>query len=196
MTPPNSSGDPGGQGPDQPGDGTAGTSPAPGGDPGTGATETFTQEQVNTLLRSERAKAAVRYSDYDQLKARLAELEAAGQTELEKAQTKAQEANDRASAAVAERNRLLVRSVLVSEAARAGAVDPEIVVALLEPDIKVDDAGNIEGDMKALVAKLLEDRPFLRNGQPTGHGSADGGTRGRQTTPSPVDRMNDLIRGG
>jgi hypothetical protein len=176
--------------------------PSPGStaDPGSASSpepqETFTQEQVATLLRSERAKAAARYQDYDQVKQRLADLEAAGQTELEKAQTKAKEAEGRASAAIIERNRLIVRSALVSEAARAGAVDPEIVVALLEPEIKVDAAGQLEGDMKALVTKLLEDRPFLRNGQP-GHGSADGGAHGRPPAgaATPVDRMNDLIRG-
>src|SRR5215472_5188840 len=124
MSSPDSSGQSGGDAGHPPPQG--GDAPAPS---GVEAGEPiFTQDQVNTLLRSERAKAAARYQDYDQIKSRLSEMEQAGQTELEKAQAKAREADLRAAAAVRDRDRLIVRSSVLSEAARAGAVDPEIVV--------------------------------------------------------------------
>ena len=182
-----------GEGPKPAGE-RSGGGPKPAGE-SSGAT--FTQDQVDQFVAEAKRKEAERFPEYDSMRKRLAELENASKTELERATTAAQEASSRADAAVTERNRLIVREALVTEAARAGCADPEIAVALLAEEVTVDSEGKVERErVKRLVAKLLEDRPFLRNGQPTGHGSADGGTRGRQTTPSPVDRMNDLIRGG
>jgi hypothetical protein len=169
--------------------GSTGGSSEPGSAP-TGAT--FTQEQVDRFVARERQK----FSDYDETKKRLAELESASQTELERAQQAKSEADARASTAMEQRNRLLVRSAVTAEAARAGALDPDIVVALLADSIAVDDKGEITGDVKALVSALLDEKPFLKNGAQT-IGSADGGSHGRASTTgasTPSGGMDELLR--
>jgi hypothetical protein len=170
--------------------------PDPGGAGGPGQPSTFTQEQVAHLLAEEKRRAAAKFSDYDAVKQRLAEIEQAGQTELEKAQAKLQEAVAARDRAVADRNGLYVRSAITTAAARAGAVDPEVVVALLADRVTVAD-GAIEGDVNALVVQLLEDRPFLRANPSASRGAADGGVHGR--TPAapvtPTSRMDQVLRG-
>jgi len=55
---------------------------------------TFTQDQVNALIAKEKGKFQQKYADYGDLKAaaaKLAEIESANATELEKAQKKAAE---------------------------------------------------------------------------------------------------------
>ena len=197
MTEPTASGDTGasstpGSGSTQSGDGSA-----PGSTQQTGGT--FTQEQVGRLVADERRKTEAKYGDYEATKARLAELEAASQTELERAQKTATEADARASAATEQRNRLLARSAVTAEAARAGALDPDVVVALLADSITVDDKGEIAADVKLLVATLLEEKPFLKNGGSTTIGSADGGAHGRAGAASgsastPSGGMDELLR--
>jgi hypothetical protein len=199
MTAPDSGGQPGGAAPpNPPGDPAGGGAPpAPGGDdPGA----VFTQDQVNTLLRSERAKAAARYPDYDQIKQRLADLEAVGQSELEKANAKAKASELKADAATQRADKLVVRAAVVSEAARQGAIDPEIVVALLGDSLRVGDDGAVEGDVPALVKTLLEERPFLKvaNGStPPRMGVIDAGAHSRPGAgKSDSQQMDELIRKG
>jgi hypothetical protein len=157
----------------------------------------FTQEQVARLLRSERSKATARYADYEQIKGRLEELEAAGQSELERLQAKIQEADERARMAEARANRYIVRSELISAAARHGAVDPEIVVAMLAEGLEVNADGEVEGDVGALIVKLLDERPYLRAQTNGKVGSADAGAHssGGGSAKSPNQRMDDALRG-
>ena len=184
-----------GSGADPPpaGDGT-GADPTPG---GAGAGATYTQEQVDRLLADQRRRNESKFTDYDATKAKLAELEAAGKTELERAQANATAAEERAKASEDQRNRLLVRSAITASAARAGALDPDVVVALLSDTLKVDASGEIEGDVDKLVDSLLESKPFLKNGSTANHGSADGGVHGRApANATPAGAMNDLLRKG
>lgn len=187
-------GQPGGAAPEPNPAGNAGDPPAPGGE-GMPPGAIFTQEQVNTLLRSERAKAAARFSDYDVVKARVAELESAGKTELERMQAKLEEANTRSEQATGRANRMLVQAAVTSAAVRAGAVDPDIVVALVADGLKVGKDGEVEGDVNKLVTEILDKRPFLKaNG--TRPGTADGGSHGRPVLPgTPSNRMDDILRG-
>jgi hypothetical protein len=170
----------------------SGGSPEPGGT-SSGADRTFTQEQVDRFVAAERRK----FGDYDSVKSRLAELEKASQTELERAQAQAKDADTRANEATAQRNRLLVQSAVTSAAARAGALDPDVVVALLADSITVDANGAIDGDVSAAVSKLLEDKPFLKNGSSTpGVGSADQGAHSprQPTSTTPNQAMDNALR--
>ena len=177
--------------------GGAGQSPsADAGGDGSPAPDSYTQEQVASLLRSERAKAAARFSDYDQIKTRLTELEQASQTELEKAQSQAKEASDRADQATATAHRLVKRDAIVSAAARAGAIDPEIVAVLLADSITIED-GNVTQDVNKLVTALLEERPFLKaNGTKPVTGTVDGGahTRSPSSAKTTSQQMDDVLR--
>jgi hypothetical protein len=177
------------------GEGT-GVSSKPGSE-GSGATRTFTQDQVDRFVAEARQREIARFGDYDSIKSKLTELEQQGQTELERAQAQAKDADTRASEATAQRNRLLVQSAVTSAAARAGALDPDIVVALLSDSITVDDKGAIDGDVAGLVAKLLDDKPFLRaNGATPGVGSADQGAHSPRQTPAstPSQAMDNALR--
>ena len=191
---PNPSGQPGGEPPPNPG-GQPGDPPTPGG--GNPGATLLTQEHVNTLLRQERERTEQRFGDYDAIKTKLTELEQASQTELERAQTKAQEASDRADQAIATRDKLVKRDAVVSAAVRAGAVDPDIVATLLVDSLTIEN-GEVAGDVNKIVEALLEQRPFLKaNGKPAGPGSVDGGVHSR--TPggakTPNQTMDDVLRG-
>jgi hypothetical protein len=167
-------------------------------EPGSGTTgATYSQEQVDRYVAEERRRAQSKYGDYDAIKSKLAEIEQAGQTELERAQQATKDAEAGRAAAVTQRNRLVVQSAVVSAAARAGALDPDVVVALLADRLSVTDEGELEDDVNAAVAKLLEDKPYLKgNGHSPHMGSADGGVHGRPhvAAGSPAGAMNDLMR--
>jgi hypothetical protein len=155
---------------------------------------------VDAFVAEAKRRETARFSDYDTIKSKLADLEAAGQTELERAQAQAKDADARAGDAVRQRDRLMVRSALTAAAARAGAVDPDVVVALLSDDLKVDGNGAIDGDVDKLVTSLLEQKPYLVNGggKPTGVGSADQGAHSSRpagaASETPHTRMDDLFR--
>ena len=189
-------------GPEASGETGAGSKPesesGAGSKPGSESTGVYTQEQVDRFVAEAKRREVARFGDYDAVKAKLAELEAKDKTDLERAQTAAQEAETRATTATEQRNRLLVRSAVTAAAARAGALDPDVVVALIAEGITVDSSGEIGGDVDKLVAELLESKPFLKNGSGTAsHGSADGGAHGRASTAGAhtgSGSMDDLLR--
>ena len=88
----------------------------------------------------------------------------------------------RADAAELKANRALARSL----AAEAGAVDPAVVVRLIDFD-ELSDASD-EAEVKAEIAALLKDKPFLKGAKVKTDGGAGGKAPGEQG-------MNELIRG-
>jgi hypothetical protein len=180
----------------EPGGARSGGSPEPGGT-SSGADRTFTQSDLNAALAEERRRTAERYGDYDQVKQRLVELENAGKSELERAAAAQADAEKRAATATAERNRLLVAQRLTSAAVKAGAADPDTVVALLGASLTVDDSGQLQGDPDTEVTKLLEAKPFLKAAPaPNGPGRVDAGAHGHGPPPATGNPMDDLLRGG
>lgn len=130
----------------------------PQGQPG----RTFTQEDVNGFVAEERRKIESRFANHDELaeKARkFDEAQAANQTELEKAQTKAAEHEKIATAAVERANKVARESAIVLEAVKAGATHPQDIAALLGSDaVTVDKDGNVTG-AQAAVEKFKTERP-------------------------------------
>jgi len=175
----------------QPGDEGSGSGSQPGGE---GSGKTFTQEQVQALVAGEVRKERAKFGDYDELKTRLAQLEDKDKTDLERAQAAAKDSDAKAAAALARADRLAVRSALTSAAARAGAVDPELVVALLADELSVDDRGDVVGDVDKAVMGLLEAKPYLKNGSTATRGSVDGGAHGRPPASKPTSQMDNLLR--
>ena len=193
MTPESEAGGQPGTGPKPAGEGS-GSGSKPGGE---GSGTTFTQEQVQSFVGEAVRRERAKFGDYDEIKSKLTELTSAGQSELEKANAKAQEAAASAQKAIERANAMLIRTALTAEAARAGAVDPDVVVALLADEFSVKD-DELQGDVAKAVAKLLEARPYLRSTAPMrGVGSADGGrhtgTR-QQAAETPAQRMDDVLR--
>lgn len=138
----------------------------------------FTQDEVNAILaKNKRTTPPDDYEDLKAAAAKLAELEAANQTELEKAQAAAAKAAEERDAALEEARTTAVRSAVIAAASKAGAVDPDDVFALLKKDsVTIGDDGQVTGAEEAVKA-LLDAKPHLVGKQaPTG--SADGGAQG------------------
>ena len=145
------------------------------------AERSFTQADVDRIVQERLARAkSAPPADYDDLKAkaaRLAEIEAENQTELEKAQTRAAELEKQASEATQRAREALLRSAVVAEAARKNVVDPDAAVALLDRStLELDDDGSPKNIAEAMDS-LLKAKPYLAGGARAG-GSADLGARG------------------
>jgi hypothetical protein len=158
---------------------------APASDPG----RTFTQSEVDRLIqeRLQRAKATPP-ADYEDLKAaaaKLAEYEAAQLSEQERLQKAAQEAEARATAATERAQQAILRSSVVSAAQRAGAVDPDAVMAFLDKSkVTIGDDDQVAGVDEAVKA-VLESKPYLVGKPPTPTpGGADSGVRDGMTSGS------------
>ncbi len=141
----------------------AGVTPPQGGTtPPAGSTDakTFTQAELDAIIATRLAREK---PDPEVLRkaAEFDKLEAANQTELERA-TKAREAAEqKAKDANARADRILIRAAIMAEAASQNAADTDTVVALLNgSDAVTIDGEDVKGAKEA-VAKLLKDKPFL-----------------------------------
>lgn len=144
----------------------------------------FSQEQVDAIIADRLKRESQKYSDYEDLKAKAAKVDAAeeaSKSELQKANEAKAAAENAAREASARGNTALKRASIMVEAATQGSVDPETVVALLinSGDVKVDEDGNAIGAADA-VKKLLESKPYLKSGATRASGGDFGG--GAQTT--------------
>lgn len=112
-------------------------------------------------------------------KRKVEELEGRDQSEIEKAQSKAAKAEQRAAAAEDKAKRLERGGWVRTAAKAAGAIDDDVVVALVDLD-QAEDSDTAE----QLVKELAEKKPKLfgqREGGGNGGGSGNGGGFG---TPS------------
>jgi hypothetical protein len=117
---------------------------------------------------------------------RLAEIEEAGATELERAQKAATESATKLQAAEDRANRATIRAAVMAAATKAGAIDPDAVLQLLPADALTIDGDTVTGADEAVKA-LLAAKPYLagKPAKPAG-GSGDQGARG--TAPLAVTR--------
>lgn len=173
--------------------------PAPAPDPAPPAPDpdkTFSQADVDRIVqdRLARVKPPADYDDLKKAAEKLAEIEAANLSELEKANTRAEQAEQQATAAQERANAALRRAAVVSAAGAAGAVDADAVFALLSKDaVTIGDDGQVTGAEEAVKA-LLESKPYLVGNSsnvkpPSG---ADGGPRGAGGDDSQQLTRDDL----
>jgi hypothetical protein len=167
---------------------------APSGD--LGEDRTFTQADVDKIVQDRLARVKPSPpGDYDALRekaARFDEIEAANKSELEKLQEALAAEQSKATAATERAQRALVRAAVVAEAQRAGAVDPDAVLAMLPQDaVTIGDDDRVTGADEAVQA-LLAAKPYLV-GKPTrpNPGSADGG----QQSPKSAQWTREDIKG-
>ena len=156
--------------------------------------KTFTQAELDRIVQERVARAkADPPADYAEAIAKAKqfdELQAANQTELEKAQASAAKAAEERDAALERAKTTALRSAVITAASKAGAVDPDDVFALLKKDaVTVGDDGQVTGAEEAVKA-LLEAKPHLV-GKAAPTGSADGGAQG---TPGPAQLSRDDIK--
>lgn len=105
---------------------------------------------------------------------KLAKLEDAKKSDLEKAQAAIAEANQRATAAEERIAKALTRAAVMAAAAKSGAIDAEAVLALLPPNAVEIDGDEVKGVDEAIKA-LRESKPYLFGKTKPAPGSADGG---------------------
>lgn len=165
--------------------------------------KTFTQDDIDRIVQDRlKRDRQDRPSDEEiaKMKAdaeRLAAIEAENQSELEKAQTRAETAETAASAATERANQTLRKAAVITASAEAGA-DPEIVHALLAErgfkvkqedntfEVTVGDDGQVTGASEAVKA-LIELKNIVGTSTPPGPG--DGGVR----RPVPAKSFDDEL---
>ena len=169
----------------------------------------FSQDEVDRIVQDRVARVkATPPDDYADLQAKakkLAEIEAANATELEKAQQRADEADKAREAALAEAREIRVRAAIIAEAAKPDRKIADIEAAYgfltgIDKDLlEVDDKGNPADIAKALDS-LLEKRPILVAAQggarPNGadQGARSGGTENQISRDQLKDMSPEAVR--
>lgn len=165
--------------------------------PPAGDAKTFTQAELDAIVKDRLARAKSQFADYDDLKGKAAkfdEIDAASKSELEKAQAKIAEAEKKAADALDRAKTASLKSAVLDAAHKANAVDGDAVFALLDKSkVTVSDDGAVTGIDDALKA-LLAEKPYLVGKATTPQGgSADGGARGvpvqGQLTEADIKRL-------
>ena len=134
--------------------------------------KTFTQAELDAIVGDRLKRQKAQFADYDDVKAKASkydEIEQQSKTELEKVQAERDAAVKVAADAADRARREALRSAIVAEAAKAGAVAPEQVVALLPAGaVTVNDDGTVEGAADAVKTFLEENKHFKADGRPAG----------------------------
>jgi hypothetical protein len=153
--------------------------PAPTPDPDP-APRTFTQDELDRIVRDRLARQKAQFGDYDELKEaadRLKEIEDQNKSELAKAQERAAELERKAAEAEQARLAALYENAVISEAAKKNVADPTDLVQLIDRSaVEFGDDGR-PTNISDVVDSLLKAKPYLAGG---GHalGDADLGARG------------------
>lgn len=178
---------------DNPGDGGEGQdppTPAPEPTPEESSTnQSFSKEYVEGL----RQEAAKWRTELRATQEKLSDYEKAQMSDLEKAQSTAQEAQARADQLAADLHRERFDRAVVTAATRARLADPEDAIRLIDPEsVTIDDDGNPNRQsLDAALSRLTKDKPYLLSSA-TATGSADGGARGTGSSPSNDDRLKRI----
>ncbi|WP_379161358.1 scaffolding protein [Paenibacillus sp. sgz5001063] len=159
--------------------------------------KTFTQADLDRIVADRLARDRKGREDYDDIKAKLAEVEGKQATiaaEKEAAEKRAQEAEEVRSKVFEEANARLVKAEFKALAhsgelkIRADAVDDAFRLADMSA-VTVDDAGNVVG-IEDVIKVLIESKPYLADtaggrsrqiGGDTNGGSRKPGTDGLST---------------
>jgi hypothetical protein len=127
--------------------------------------------------------------------AKLAELEKSQMSEIERATKVAADAEARAAALAEKATKALLRSAVVSAATKAGAVDPDAVMAFLDQSaVSIGDDDTVTGVDEA-VAAVLAAKPYLVAKPSTpAPGAADGGPQGKSAPTYTKEQIDALAK--
>jgi len=125
---------------------------------------TFTQEQLDAIVRDRLARERGKYADYDDLKGKLAALESDKQAREDAEKTERQKELD--TAIKAERKKADAEwETKLKQATLGSAIERELMKAGADPDGKLLMVGNYaiadESEVADKVAALLKDKPHL-----------------------------------
>lgn len=145
--------------------------------------EAFDKERALATIRNLRAaeKAAkAQAKELDALKAKVAEHEQAQLSASEKAELRAQDAEQKAKAAEARAKSIALKAAVERHAHRLNVIDDDAAFRLLDlTAVEYDDAGE-PTNVEALVKALVKDRPYL---------VAPESKNGVPPSPKPTDRQ-------
>ena len=148
----------------------------------------FTQGELDAILARRLDRAEKKWQEKME-----SEKKKAAMTEAERLKTEKEEAEKKAAAATERANQRLIRSEVISQAAKLNIVDPDAAYALMDRDgIAVDDEDNVKG-VKEALAVLVKSKPYLVKQEDKGYkktGDNQGDDKGKKGAFS----MNDLIR--
>lgn len=174
------------------------TTDSPGGDGGAG--RTFTQEDVDRefgrRLAKEREKTTKQYGNLDDLAAKAKQfddIQAAGQSELERSQERVAELEKDSTTTKAQLQEARLEAAVAAKAGEKGIVDVDLALAALSrSDIEIEFADNGKPkDIGKVLDDLLKERPALA-GKARSSGF-DGGARGAVRTGG-AQSMDEAIR--
>jgi len=138
--------------------------------------KSFSQADVDRIVQARLKQAEPRYAELRDKAEKFDTLQSEQQSDLEKAQTEAEQAKQERDDAVSRARQQALKAAVVAEAAKQGAVDADAVVALLPQDaVMIGDDGEVTGAEEAVKA-LLEQKQFLAGNTPQ-PGPGDGGAR-------------------
>lgn len=170
--------------------------PAADGQQTTQPTATFTQADIDRIVKDRIERERAKFADHETLKAAKAELDAlkaaqmsedekraARITELEQLAVVAQHERDEALKTA---NNRLIRSAFIAEAAKAGAEHPEDAYRLADTDtVTISEAGEVSGVAEAVAALVKAGRLPMRKVQGLAP-NLDGGAAGATGSTLPV----------
>lgn len=141
---------------------------------------TFTQEDVDRIVQERLARAKTTPPpDYDDLKAaaaRLAEIEEASKSELEREREAREKAEAEAQKIRETAERRLIEAAVLAEGTKQNALKPEHLHKLIDTgEVTVGDDGQVTGVAEAITAFLSSNPEYVGTSRPVG--SADQGAR-------------------
>lgn len=167
-------------------DPTAGDKPAAG--------KTFTQEELDEIVKTRLGKEKAKFADYDELKKKAKAHDDAAdaqKTAEQKARDDADAATKRADEAIAKANARVLRAEIIAKAT-GKFIDPDDVVALLSAKLTVEDDGTVKG-LDDELAALAKAKPHWVKKPATGSQNAGnpagGGDGGGETEPQQRARL-------
>lgn len=165
------------------------------------AERTFTQADLDRIVQDRLSRERAKYEGFDDLKAKaekLAEIEAANQTELEREKAAREAAEKALEDSKKQARDAALRAAIVAEAAKSDRriADPEATVTFLTgPDADLLEVGEDGSptDIAKAMDSLLERRDYLVAKQGGARGNADQGARtggAGQVTESELKSMS------
>jgi len=144
------------------------------------AGKTFTQAELDAIIEKRLARAAK-----EKEKALEDERKRATMTETEKLRAAKEEAEAKATQALAAANEVLIRAEVKSIAADMGLVDGDAAYALIDRDSVELKNGKVTGVKEALEA-LAKEKPWIKKGE------AKAGSVGAGTNPGSSNSKTDM----
>jgi len=154
--------------------------PTPEPEPAPAGPQSFSQADVDRIVRERLKRESQKYEGYDEFKTKASELDAirdGEKTELEKARERAEVLERETAEAKTLARESLLRAAVVAEAATRKVVDPEATVLLLDRSSLEYDENGAPTNVASAMDSLLEAKPYLLGGSRPA-GSADLGARG------------------